>query len=257
MPDTGVPSFDLDGRTALVTGSTSGIGLAIARALASAGARVLIHGHSEQAEIDRVAAALPSKGRAATGTRVDLAERDGGRSLAAWALSQGDIDILVLSAAVQRRMPWTELDDEQFDWHVDVNLRSTLQLLQALAPPMQRRGFGRIVTIGSVQQTRPDPDLLVYAATKAALRSIVRNLARQLGPSGVTVNNIAPGAIATPRNDDWMHDPEQLAQVQRRIPLGRLGEAAECAGMAVLLCSPAGAYITGADLYIDGGMDVQ
>ena len=112
MPDTGVPSFDLDGRTALVTGSTSGIGLAIARALASAGARVLIHGHSEQAEIDRVAAALPSKGRAATGTRVDLAERDGGRSLAAWALSQGDIDILVLSAAVQRRMPWTELDDE-------------------------------------------------------------------------------------------------------------------------------------------------
>jgi NAD(P)-dependent dehydrogenase (short-subunit alcohol dehydrogenase family) len=257
MRGTEVLSFDLGGRTALVTGSTSGIGLAIAHALVSAGARVLIHGHGDQAEIDRVAGELSSEGRAAAGTRVDLAARDGGRSLAAWALSQGDIDILVLSAAVQRRMPWTALDDEQFDWHVDVNLRSTLQLLQALAPPMQRRGFGRIVTIGSVQQTRPDPDLLVYAATKAALRSIVRNLARQLGPSGVTVNNIAPGAIATPRNDDWMHDPAQLAEVKRRIPLGRLGDAAECAGMAVLLCSPAGAYITGADLYVDGGMDVQ
>jgi NAD(P)-dependent dehydrogenase (short-subunit alcohol dehydrogenase family) len=163
----------------------------------------------------------------------------------------GVVDILVLNASIELVEPWTEISRERFDRQVAVNLRSTLELLQALVPAMQARGWGRVVTIGSVQQQRPHPSMLVYAGSKAMQHNWVLSLARQVGGSGVTVNNLAPGAIATARNR------EQLAREGERllgnIPAGRFGRPEDLVGAALLLCSDAGSYINGASLLVDGG----
>jgi NAD(P)-dependent dehydrogenase (short-subunit alcohol dehydrogenase family) len=119
---------------------------------------------------------------------------------------------------------------------------------------MQGRRWGRILTIGSVQQVRPHPAMLVYSATKSALVNLVRNLAPQLAPDGITVNNLAPGAIVTGRNEQVLADETYRRQVLAKIPAGYIGEPGDCAGLAVLLCSEAGRYITGQDLFVDGGM---
>ena len=140
---------------------------------------------------------------------------------------------------------------EHFDRQIAVNLRTTLELLQTLVPAMAERGWGRVVTIGSVQQERPHPSMLVYAGTKAAQLNWTLNLARQFGGQGVTVNNLAPGAILTARNREQMKtEGEALAA---RIPAGRLGTPDDLAGAALLLCSDAGRYISGTNLFVDGG----
>src|SRR4029079_4627295 len=141
-----------------------------------------------------------------------------------------------------------------FDRQIAVNLRTTMELLQTLVPPMAERGWGRGVTIGSVQQERPHPAMLVYAGTKAAQRNWTLSLARQFGGQGVTVNNLAPGAILTARNRAQMAT-EGDALVQR-IPAGRPGKPDDLAGPALLLCSDAGAYINGVNLYVDGGRSI-
>ena len=140
---------------------------------------------------------------------------------------------------------------EHFDRQIAVNLRTTLELLQTLVPAMAERGWGRVVTIGSVQQERPHPAMFVYAGTKAAQLNWAWNLARQFGGQGVTVNNLAPGAILTARNRDQMA-VEGDALIQN-IPAGRLGRPDDLAGAAMLLCSDAGRYINGANLFVDGG----
>ena len=128
--------------------------------------------------------------------------------------------------------------------------------MQRYAPDMKKNGFGRIITVGSVQQVRPHPDMAVYAASKCAVLSLVKNTAKQLAPFGITVNNIAPGVIATPRNADALADPDYAARVMAGIPMGRAGEASELAGAALLLASAAGSYITGVDITVDGGMSL-
>ena len=134
---------------------------------------------------------------------------------------------------------------------IAVNLRTPLELLQSLVPPMAERGWGRVLTIGSVQQMRPHPKMMVYAGTKAAQWNWMRNLARQFGGKGVTVNNLAPGAILTARNRAQM--AVEGAALVERIPAGRLGHPHDLRGAAALLCSDAGAYINGVNLYVDGG----
>jgi NAD(P)-dependent dehydrogenase (short-subunit alcohol dehydrogenase family) len=121
---------------------------------------------------------------------------------------------------------------------------------------MQRAKWGRILTIGSVQQARPHPEMLVYSATKAALANLVRSLAPQLARDGVTINNLAPGAIATGRNAEVLADEAYLRKVLAKIPLGYVGESHDCAGLAVILCSEAGRYITGQNVFVDGGMSL-
>ena len=128
--------------------------------------------------------------------------------------------------------------------------------MQAYYPAMKEKGFGRIITVGSVQQSRPHPDMAVYAATKCAVMSLVHNVAKQTAPFGVTVNNLSPGVIATPRNEAALADVEYSKKVLAGIPAGRAGEASECAGAALLLASPAASYITGVDLVVDGGMSL-
>jgi glucose 1-dehydrogenase len=247
-------SFRLTGRSALVTGARREIGRAIALGLAGAGARLAIH-HAGTAEELRDAAAvvgdIQSMGGEAAAFGQDFAQDDAGHHLAAVVTAWAPVDILVLNASIELPEDFRTITREHFDRQIAVNLRSTMELLQALVPPMAERNWGRVVTIGSVQQEKPHPAMFVYAGTKAAQLNWALSLARQYGGRGVTVNNLAPGAILTARNRDQMAvEGEALVQ---RIPTGRLGRPDDLAGAAMLLCSDAGGYINGANLFVDGG----
>jgi NAD(P)-dependent dehydrogenase (short-subunit alcohol dehydrogenase family) len=253
MPDPFV-SFRLSGRTALVTGGRREIGRAIALGLAGAGARLAVH-HAGTAEEATDAAGVVSEihaiGGEAQAFAQDFSRDDAGTQLAAAVTAWAPIDILVLNASIELPEDFQSITRERFDRQIAVNLRTTLELLQALVPPMAERGWGRVLTIGSVQQERPHPAMFVYAGTKAAQRNWSLSLARQFGGNGVTVNNLAPGAILTARNRTQMAvEGEALVQ---RIPTGRLGRPDDLAGAAMLLCSDAGSYINGANLFVDGG----
>jgi NAD(P)-dependent dehydrogenase (short-subunit alcohol dehydrogenase family) len=246
--------FDLDGRRALVTGSSRGIGRAIALALAEYGADLVVHYVGRAADAEDVAATARGFGRRATVLQADIGDPHATERLAREAeKALGGIDILVLNASIEFRTPWAEIGIEAFQRQVDTNLRSTMQLIQLLAPAMTGRGWGRVVTLGSIQQERPSPVMWVYAGTKSAQLNMARNLAVQIGHTGVTVNNLAPGAILTERNAEPLEDPALRERVLQRIPLRRLGAPDDLVGAALLLCSDAGRYINGADLLVDGG----
>ena len=257
MPPNTLDRFRLTDRTALVTGARREIGRAIALALAGAGARLAIHhaGTAEEAaDADAVVREIEQGGGTARAFGQDFALDDSGRRLAEAVTAWSPIDILVLNASIELPEAYQAITRDRFDRQIAVNLRSPLELLQALVPPMGARGWGRVVTIGSVQQVRPHPQMMVYAGTKAAQLNWSWNLARQFGGQGVTVNNLAPGAILTARNRAQMAT-EGDALVQR-IPAGRLGKPDDLAGAALLLCSDAGAYINGVNLYVDGGRSI-
>ena len=239
--------FSLKGKRALITGSTQGIGYAMARAFIEYGAEVFIHCSSDDEKAKKIAEELGS-GLYVTG---DLGEDDCvGRLFEV----TGECDIVVANASVQIRAPWEEITAEALDRQMKVNFRSTLELMQTYIPPMQRKGWGRFLAVGSVQQYRPHPQMAVYSASKCAIQSLVENIAKQVAPDGVTVNNLVPGVIATPRNAAALEDESYKAKVLCGIPVGFLGEPCDCAGAAILLCSDAGRYITGIELPVDGGM---
>lgn len=236
----------MNGRRALVTGSTSGIGLGIADALAARGVTVIGHGLSAAESTDT-----------RTTIREDLTVAGAGSRLAAATLDAVDgIDILVLSASLQVRSAWDEISPADAEAQLRANLMCSLELIQAFAPAMLDRGWGRILAVGSVQQHRPHPDMAVYAASKAGQYSVVRNLAKQFAPRGVTVNNLTPGVIETPRNSEVLADPDYARRVLAGIPAGRAGTVADCVAAALLLCSEEGGYITGQELVVDGGMSL-
>jgi NAD(P)-dependent dehydrogenase (short-subunit alcohol dehydrogenase family) len=256
MPDP-FASFRLDGRTALVTGARREIGRSIALTLAGAGARIAVHhtgAEEETRDAATVVATIESAGGAAQAFGQDFAADDAGTRLAAAVTAWQPVDILVLNASIEIPEAWRSISREHFDRQIVVNLRSTLELLQALVPPMAERGWGRVLTIGSVQQIRPHPAMLVYAGTKAAQHNWTLSLARQYGGNGVIINNLAPGAILTARNRTQMATEGEA--IVRSIPIGRLGSPDDLTGAALLLCSEAGRYITGANLFVDGGRNI-
>ena len=247
--------FDLSGRTALITGSSRGIGKAIALGFAEYGADVAIHCRSTQVQARQVAGEAAAFGVNSCVVLADLAEAGAPQALFEQTAAQlGRVDILVLNASVQVRKHWSEITLYEFELQVTVNWRASLELIQLALPQMISRGWGRIVTVGSVQQVLPHPQMLVYAATKAAQENMARNLAKQVAGTGVTVNNLAPGVIDTDRNRDVLADPNYRERVANNIPVGFIGEPVDCVGAALLLCSDAGRYITGVDLLVDGGM---
>lgn len=249
------PTFSLEGRRALVTGSTRGIGKAIALALAEAGAEIWIHGTGGGARAEATLEEVRAFGAKADFVEADLGMPEGSARLAS-SLQEG-VDILVLNASVQVRKPWLEIPPEDFELQMRVNVQSSMELMQSFAPSMRGNKWGRILTIGSVQQALPHPQMLVYAASKAAQMSMVINLAKQLAPDGITVNNLAPGVIRTDRNTEALADPDYAEKVRTAIPAGFFGEPEDCSAAALLLCSEAGRYITGQNLYVDGGFGLR
>ena len=251
---TALSGFDLTGKVALVTGSTRGLGCAISEAFGAAGAAIVAHG-TDRSEVDARVADWSARGWRVAGCVADLAARGGVHELQRSVASAfGAADILVLNASVEIIQPWREMTDEAMQRQSQVNLHAPVGLIQAFLPAMSSRGWGRILAIGSVQEERPNAGHLFYSATKAAQTSMILNLARNERAPGVTFNVLRPGAILTDRNRARLADATFEASVVERIPSGRIGVPADCAGAALLLCSDAGSYLNGAVLSVDGGM---
>lgn len=231
----------------LVTGSTQGIGKALATAFVKSGDEVIVHCSKDLQKAERIRTEIGAK----SAVVCDLSNMD---EVNALYKKTGAVDCLILNASVQYKELWQDITDETFDKQFDINVKSTLKLMQAYYPAMQEKGFGRIVTIGSVNQYRQHSELSVYSATKCAVMKLVEVIAKQVAPYGVTVNNVAPGAIATPRNESVYNDDEKRKAVESVIPMGRFGKPEEIVGAVLMLCSEQGAYITGTDIVIDGGM---
>jgi NAD(P)-dependent dehydrogenase (short-subunit alcohol dehydrogenase family) len=240
----------LSGRRALITGSGRGIGSAIAFKLAGSGAHVALHYVQDRPSAERVGGQIAALGGEFSIVQADLGSPDGAVDL---LKAVGDIDILVLNASVQFRKAWQNITREEFETQINCNLWSSLLLIQQAAPAMKRKGWGRIITIGSVQETKPHPDMLIYSASKAAQTMMVKSLALQLAADGITVNNIAPGVIKTDRNTEALSDKDYAQKMLETIPLGYCGEKEDCSGIVRLLCTEEGRYITGQSIYVDGG----
>ena len=243
--------YDLKGKKALITGSSQGIGKAIAKKLASCGALVWVHASRDAAKAQRVADEIIQMGYCARSCTADLLDSHAAQKLFA---QTGKIDILVINASVQIRANWMDITPEQFEQQMTVNFKQSLFLAQQYVPAMITQKWGRIVTVGSVQQYKPHEQMLVYAASKQAQLSMVRSLARQLACNNITVNNIAPGTINTPRNESVLSNDVYRKKCMDAIPCGRFGTAEDCAELAVLLCSEESSYLTGCDIPCDGGL---
>lgn len=243
-----------NGKRALVTGSSRGIGRAIAIALAKDGYEVIVHCAGNAQKAHETADIIAKNGGSATVVQADLCDPEQTLKL---AKEMGDIDALVLNASVQIKEHWEDISLEHCHKQLNCNLVSSMLLIQAAAPYMKKAGWGRIVTIGSVQEAKPHPDMLVYSASKAAQTNMMRSLSLQLAEYGITVNNVAPGVIATDRNAEALADKEYAKKVMDSIPVRFYGEAEDCAGIVSLLCSDDGRYITGQSIYVDGGKSVQ
>jgi NAD(P)-dependent dehydrogenase (short-subunit alcohol dehydrogenase family) len=192
--------FDLKGRTALVTGSSRGIGRAIALTLAEAGAHVAIHYTGKEELARETAEAAAAFGVSTTVIQAELGQESSAKRLHEECLSAfGRLDILVLNASIQIPKPWLDISREDLESQVTVNFSSSFELIQLAAPGMVERGWGRILTIGSVQERKPNPEMIVYSSLKSAQTAMGLSLAKQLAPHGVTVNNLAPGVIDTDR----------------------------------------------------------
>ena len=229
--------FSSAGRRALVTGASRGIGRAIAVGLAEAGADVAVHFATDSSSAESTAAEIVGAGRDAMVVQADLTVPGAGRRLAHDVLGWGDIDLVVLNAGLTWRHRFSDITDADVAREVQFGFGSAVEMLQALVPPMAARGWGRVVVVGSVQQVRQNPNAAVYAAMKSATANLAENLAREYGPSGVTVNTVAPGLIATDSTASQIDDPPTLAAALEEIPLRSVGQPADCVGAVILLCS--------------------
>lgn len=245
--------FSLAGRRALVTGANSGIGRAIALGLAERGAGVVLHHFDDAAGAAAVAGEI---GRAPV-FGADFTRPGAAAVLAREVLAEaGPVDILIVSAAVEKRGVWTGISEAHVGEHVTANFMALVALLQAFVPPMGQRGWGRVVAIGSVMASRPRAETVAYAAIKSAQATALKAIARDVAAAGVTLNIVSPGAIETERNAARYADPDFRRAVVAKIPAGRPGLPEDVAGAVLFLCSSAASYITGADIPVDGGWTI-
>jgi NAD(P)-dependent dehydrogenase (short-subunit alcohol dehydrogenase family) len=245
--------FSLQGKVALVTGGSSGIGRAMAGALGRAGARVVVLARGEAA-LAETEAWLRADGCHAAWIRADLADRAGTEQAAAAAIAAfGEPDILVNAAALNIRPPMATLTLADWDRLMAVNLTAPFLLGQRFGPAMAARGWGRIINIASQQAIRAFGNSGGYGASKAALTALTRSQSEAWAPAGVCCNAIAPGFVATPLTREVASDPVRSAALAARTMIGRNGEAADFEGITVFLASRASDYVTGQLICVDGG----
>lgn len=250
--------YSLAGRTALVTGASRGIGAAIARVLGDMGADVAVNHHGDAAAAEGVVAGLRAAGRRAAAFDVDVACPDVATSLiAAAAASLGPIDVLVVCAARSLYAKLEEASEADIDAQIETNFKATVRMLNAVVPGMVERGFGRVVTIGSIVQAAPLPILPVYGAMKAAHEHLIRGLACRWARRGVTFNNVSPGLIRTERNA-WRREPggDWESFSRSATYAGRAGEPEEVACAVAMFCAPGASFVTGETLYVAGGAQI-
>jgi glucose 1-dehydrogenase len=248
----------LTGRRVLVTGSSKGIGRGIAIRLAQEGADVVINYNSDSQGAEEALAEVEALGRRGAIIRANLGAVDEVRDLVAQsAKALGGLDVLVNNAGIEKRSPFWEVTESDFDAVLDVNLKGVFFAAQAFVQQcMASRRPGKIINISSVHEELAFPNFAAYCASKGGVRMLTRTLAVELGPVGITINSIAPGAIETPINTTLLNDPAKLQSLVRQIPLSRLGKPNDVAGLAVFLASPDSDYVTGTTYLIDGGLTV-
>jgi NAD(P)-dependent dehydrogenase (short-subunit alcohol dehydrogenase family) len=246
--------FSLDGKVALISGASKGIGAAMARALAEAGASVVLSSRKQEA-VDALAVSFREDGLDATGIAANIGRLDDIHALVERTLDvYGGIDIVINNAAVNPVYgPLQDTDANAFDKIIDVNLKGPFELCKKVYPVMQQRGGGSIIHISSIGGLRPEAGIGIYSVSKAAIINLTRAMAQDWGADNIRVNAICPGLIRTRFSEALWNDPETQARFLRRIPLGRIGEAEDIAGLALYLASGASAYCSGGIYMVDGG----
>jgi len=242
--------FDLSGRVALVTGASRGLGAAMARGLAEAGAEVILNAR-DPAALAEAAAALHADGLRARICPFDVRDR---AAMAAALADIGPVDILVHNAGNQHRALIEDITEEGWASVMDTHLTALFRLSQILVPGMKARGRGKIIATGSLASDLGRPTITPYAAAKGGLRMFIRALAVELGPFNIQANAIGPGWFDTELNRPLLGNPEWLAMVKRRCPAGRYADPAEIIGTAVFLAAPASDFVSGQLLFVDGGV---
>lgn len=251
MPEATLP---LAGRTALVTGSGRNIGRAIALALATQGANVVVNGHSDRDSVDAVVAEIRAAGGQALAHMADVGrDEEVARMVNAAARHFGALDIVVSNVGIRRKQPFLEITPQQWDEVLRTNLSAAFYLARHAIPLMRERRWGRIVLISGFDGFWGQVTHRAHNITaKAGLHGLAMALAREFGPDGITANTVAPGAIDTVR--DWsQYTHQQREQLQREIPLGRYGQPDEVAAACDLLCSDRGGFISGQVIHVNGG----
>jgi glucose 1-dehydrogenase len=246
------------GKKILVTGSSKGIGRGIAVRFAQEGADVVINYNSDPNGADEALAEVKAAGRHGVAIQGNTGSVDAVRQLVARSVDAlGGLDVLVNNAGIESHAPFWDVSEADYDRILNVNLKGVFFGSQAFVQHCRTRGRGgKIINISSVHEDLAFPNFAAYCASKGGLRMLARTLAVELGPLGITINNIAPGAIETPINAKLLNDPEKLGALTRQIPLGRLGQPGDVAGLATFLASNDSDYVTGSTYFVDGGLTV-
>lgn len=242
--------FNLTGKRALITGSSQGIGFALASGLAAAGANIVLNGRDES-KLSAAAAKLPN----AQTLAFDVTDHEAARmAIDGFEALHGAIDILVNNAGMQHRAPLQDFPPEMFEKLLQTNIASVFHVGQAVARHMIARGAGRIINIASVQSLLARPGIAPYTATKGAVSNLTKGMATDWAPLGLNCNAIAPGYFDTPLNAALVADPDFSAWLEKRTPAGRWGNVEELQGACIFLASNAASFVNGHTLYVDGGI---
>ncbi len=246
----------LSGKAALVTGSSQGIGAAVAVRLAQEGADVVVNYHSHPEEANEVVKQVAAAGRRSQAIGADLGRVDEVRRLVQESVrALGRLDLLVNNAGVEKRADFWEVSEADYDLVLNVNLKGVFFATQAFARHlMETKRPGKVINMSSVHEELPFPHFAPYCLSKGGLKMLTRDLAIELAPFGITINSIAPGAIETPINSKLLHDPAKLKALLDNIPLNRLGKPKDVAGIVAFLASSDADYITGTTVFADGGL---
>jgi glucose 1-dehydrogenase len=246
----------LAGRVAIVTGSGSGIGQAIAERFGREGANVVVDYRNHVDQANETRAKIEAAGSKAIMVRADVSKIEDCANLVKQAWQQlGGCDILVNNAGIEKRGAFLDVTESDYDAVLDVNLKGAFFLTQAFVKRLRdAKRPGAVINVSSVHEDMVFPNFSTYCVSKGGMRMLMRDLAVELGPFGITVNNIAPGAIKTPINAALLADKPKLNALLENIPLGRLGTPEDVAGVALFLASADGAYVTGSTYFVDGGL---